>query len=52
MNCKLGGTLWSVKIPFQNVMICGVDSYHDAGQKGNSVSGSLIVSVLTVKVDF
>lgn len=38
MNCKLGGTLWSVKIPFQNVMICGVDSYHDAGQKGNSVS--------------
>lgn len=38
MNCKLGGTLWSVKIPFQKVMICGVDSYHDAGQKGNSVA--------------
>lgn len=38
MNCKLGGTLWSVKIPFENVMICGIDTYHDAGNKGNSVS--------------
>ncbi|XP_037807550.1 protein argonaute-3 [Lucilia sericata] len=38
MNCKLGGSLWSVKIPFKNVMICGIDSYHDAAQKGNSVA--------------
>ncbi|XP_073816374.1 argonaute 3 [Musca autumnalis] len=38
MNCKLGGSLWSVKIPFRNVMICGIDSYHDAAQKGNSVA--------------
>lgn len=38
MNCKLGGTLWSIKIPFNNVMICGIDTYHDAGSKGNSVS--------------
>lgn len=38
MNCKLGGTLWSVNIPFTNVMICGIDSYHDASQKGNSVA--------------
>ncbi|TMW48791.1 hypothetical protein DOY81_006130 [Sarcophaga bullata] len=38
MNCKLGGTLWSVKIPFKNVMICGIDSYHDPAQKGNSVA--------------
>lgn len=38
MNCKLGGTLWSVKIPFKNVMICGIDSYHDSSQKGNSVA--------------
>lgn len=38
MNCKLGGSLWSVRIPFQNVMICGIDSYHDASQKANSVA--------------
>ncbi|KAH8377177.1 hypothetical protein KR093_003884 [Drosophila rubida] len=38
MNCKLGGSLWSVKIPFQKVMICGIDSYHDPGQKSNSVA--------------
>ncbi|KAL9874563.1 argonaute 3 isoform 1-T1 [Glossina fuscipes fuscipes] len=38
MNCKLGGSLWSIKIPFKNVMICGVDVYHDATQKGNSVA--------------
>ncbi|XP_055911029.1 protein argonaute-3 [Eupeodes corollae] len=38
MNCKLGGTLWSVNIPLKNVMICGIDSYHDASQKGNSVA--------------
>lgn len=38
MNCKLGGTLWSVKIPFKNVMICGIDTYHDAIKTNNSVS--------------
>lgn len=36
MNCKLGGSLWSIKIPFQNVMIIGIDSYHD--KKSGSVS--------------
>lgn len=38
MNCKMGGTLWGIKIPFQNVMICGIDTYHDAGNKSNSIS--------------
>lgn len=38
MNCKLGGTLWSIKIPFSNVMIAGIDTYHDPKQKSNSVS--------------
>lgn len=38
MNCKMGGTLWSIKIPFKNVMICGVDTYHDAKKQDNSVS--------------
>lgn len=37
MNCKLGGTLWAVKIPLKNTMICGMDTYHEV--KGNSVSG-------------
>ncbi|KMZ01324.1 protein argonaute-3 [Drosophila simulans] len=38
MNCKLGGSLWTVKIPFKNVMICGIDSYHDPSNRGNSVA--------------
>ncbi|XP_055640533.1 protein argonaute-3 [Toxorhynchites rutilus septentrionalis] len=38
MNCKLGGTLWSIKIPFQSVMIAGIDTYHDPKQKSSSVS--------------
>lgn len=38
MNCKMGGTLWSVKIPFVNVMICGVDTYHDPSHKADSVA--------------
>ncbi|XP_034669436.1 protein argonaute-3 [Drosophila subobscura] len=38
MNCKMGGSLWTVKIPFKNVMICGIDSYHDPSNKGNSVA--------------
>lgn len=38
MNCKLGGTLWSIQIPFEQVMIAGIDTYHDPKQKSNSVS--------------
>lgn len=38
MNCKLGGSLWAIKIPLENTMICGIDTYHEAGSKGNSVS--------------
>lgn len=38
MNCKMGGTLWSIKIPFNNVMICGIDTYHEVGSRGNSVA--------------
>lgn len=36
MNCKLGGSLWSIKIPLKEVMIIGIDSYHD--KKTGSVS--------------
>ncbi|XP_030569875.1 protein argonaute-3 [Drosophila novamexicana] len=44
MNCKIGGSLWTVKIPFKNVMICGIDSYHDPRQKGSSVA-ALVASL-------
>lgn len=30
--------MWSVNIPLKNVMICGIDTYHDANKKQNSVS--------------
>lgn len=39
MNCKLGGTLWNINIPFKAAMIVGIDCYHDAGRKKNSVCG-------------
>lgn len=40
MNCKMGGTLWSVKFPFRKWMICGMDVYHTAGQAtGRAVCG-------------
>lgn len=39
MNCKLGGTLWGVKIPLKQTMICGIDTYHEAGMKGQTVAG-------------
>uniref|UniRef100_A0A182VU77 trypsin n=1 Tax=Anopheles minimus TaxID=112268 RepID=A0A182VU77_9DIPT len=38
MNCKLGGTLWSVNIPLKETMICGMDSYHEGTTRSNSVS--------------
>lgn len=39
MNCKLGGTLWAIKIPLAKTMICGIDTYHEAGHKGITVGG-------------
>lgn len=37
MNCKLGGELWSVHIPIKNLMICGLDTYHEASKSRQSV---------------
>lgn len=34
----MGGSLWAIKIPLKNVMICGIDTYHDANKTENSVS--------------
>ncbi|XP_046585759.1 piwi-like protein Ago3 isoform X1 [Neodiprion lecontei] len=41
INCKLGGTLWALKSPMDNVMVCGIDIHHaGAGQsKHGSVAG-------------
>lgn len=44
MNCKLGGSLWTIKIPFKNVMICGTDTYHNPNKKEHSV-GAFIASL-------
>ncbi|XP_048478794.1 piwi-like protein Ago3 [Plutella xylostella] len=37
INCKLGGTLWAVSMPYKTAMIIGIDSYHDASRKKSSV---------------
>ena len=37
MNCKLGGEVWATAIPMTNVMICGIDTYHDSEKKNASV---------------
>ncbi|XP_022822730.1 piwi-like protein Ago3 [Spodoptera litura] len=37
MNCKLGGTLWNINIPFKSAMVIGIDSYHDVSRKKQSV---------------
>ncbi|XP_024940997.1 piwi-like protein Ago3 isoform X2 [Cephus cinctus] len=39
MNCKLGGALWALHIPFENLMVCGIDVFH-AGE-GKSSHGSV-----------
>ncbi|KAG1661158.1 Piwi-like protein Ago3 [Nymphon striatum] len=39
INCKLGGELWGVRIPVKQLMICGVDVYHDAKTRGRSCVG-------------
>ncbi|XP_071439350.1 piwi-like protein Ago3 [Hetaerina americana] len=44
ITCKLGGSLWTVKIPLNNTMICGTDIYHDPIKKGRSV-GAFISSL-------
>lgn len=39
MNAKLGGTLWSVKIPLKQTMICGIDTSHITGSNPITVGG-------------
>ncbi|CAB3989275.1 piwi 1 [Paramuricea clavata] len=39
LNCKLGGEVWAVDIPLKNLMVIGIDCYHDSVSKGKSISG-------------
>merc|ERR1712223_33086 len=39
INCKLGGELWACPMPFKNLMIVGIDVFHDASRKGSSYAG-------------
>ena len=39
LNCKLGGEVWAVEIPVKNIMVIGIDVYHDSLTKGKSIGG-------------
>uniref|UniRef100_A0A672YJW0 Piwi-like protein 2 n=1 Tax=Sphaeramia orbicularis TaxID=375764 RepID=A0A672YJW0_9TELE len=39
VNSKLGGELWTVKIPLKNLMVVGVDVHHDTSKIHQSVMG-------------
>lgn len=38
MNCKMGGEVWHSDA-MQDVMVVGIDTYHDSSRKGRSVAG-------------
>ncbi|KAM7391642.1 hypothetical protein PAMP_022319 [Pampus punctatissimus] len=42
MACKMGGELWSVEIPLKQLMIVGIDCYHEAGKRS---IGALVASL-------
>ena len=39
LNCKLGGEVWGCEIPVKNLMVVGIDVYHDSLTKGKSIGG-------------
>lgn len=39
INCKLGGELWGLDIPMSNLMVVGIDVYHDASRNKRSIAG-------------
>lgn len=40
INCKLGGSLWAVMIPYDLSMVVGIDVYHEGvGSQGQNVVG-------------
>ena len=44
LNCKMGGEVWALEIPLKNLMVVGIDCYHDSAKKGRSV-GAFIASM-------
>ncbi|KAM6930622.1 piwi-like protein 1 [Xenentodon cancila] len=44
MACKIGGELWSVEIPLKQLMVVGIDCYHDVAAGKRSI-GSLVASL-------
>uniref|UniRef100_A0AAQ6IMX5 Piwi domain-containing protein n=1 Tax=Anabas testudineus TaxID=64144 RepID=A0AAQ6IMX5_ANATE len=44
MACKMGGELWSVEIPLKQLMIVGIDCYHDTIGGKRSI-GALVASL-------
>ncbi|XP_077570635.1 piwi-like protein 1 [Stigmatopora nigra] len=44
MSAKIGGELWSVEIPLKQLMIVGIDCYHDTASGKRSV-GALVASL-------
>ncbi|XP_029294816.1 piwi-like protein 1 [Cottoperca gobio] len=44
MACKMGGELWSVEIPLKQLMIVGIDCYHDITAGKRSI-GALVASL-------
>uniref|UniRef100_A0AAY4B2B8 Piwi-like protein 1 n=1 Tax=Denticeps clupeoides TaxID=299321 RepID=A0AAY4B2B8_9TELE len=44
MNCKMGGELWSIDIPLKQLMIVGIDCYHDTAAGKRSI-GALVSSL-------
>lgn len=44
MVCKMGGELWSVEIPLKQLMIVGIDCYHDTSAGRRSI-GALVASL-------
>uniref|UniRef100_A0A4W3IZG4 Piwi-like RNA-mediated gene silencing 1 n=1 Tax=Callorhinchus milii TaxID=7868 RepID=A0A4W3IZG4_CALMI len=39
INCKMGGELWSVEIPLKQLMVVGIDIYHDNAAGRKSIAG-------------
>uniref|UniRef100_A0A0K2TEK4 Uncharacterized protein n=1 Tax=Lepeophtheirus salmonis TaxID=72036 RepID=A0A0K2TEK4_LEPSM len=39
INCKLGGELWGADVPKDNLMVVGVDVFHDPNRRLESVAG-------------
>jgi aubergine-like protein len=53
INCKLGGELWSTRLPFEHLMIVGVDIYKDkAGGRAGKMIAAVVGSLNTEHTKF